>query len=109
MVNPDPAAAVELERRYRRLLLAYPRWYRSVRGLEMLTTLLDAAAPGQRRPTWRDLVLRGLRCRLGLPGRAAVMGLLGLTAVLVAAALPPATRTAAYRLALANSAQPPCR
>ena len=60
-----------LRRRYRLLLLAYPRWYRRERGLEMLTTLLDAAAAtGQRRPTVReavDIVGGGVRCRLRPP------------------------------------------
>lgn len=66
----EPADA-ELERRYRRLLLAYPRSYRRYRGDEMVATLLDAAAPDQRRPTAaarRDLVVRGLRCRFGVRG-----------------------------------------
>lgn len=61
----------ELERRYRRLLWAYPRAYRRHRGDEMVGTLLDAAAPGQCRPTaaeWRDLIGRGLRCRFGIRG-----------------------------------------
>jgi hypothetical protein len=59
-----------LTRAYRRLLWAYPRYYRRVRGTEMLTTLLDAAAPGQRRPSRRDVVDLlggGLRCRLRVP------------------------------------------
>jgi hypothetical protein len=59
-----------LARAYRRLLWAYPRDYRRARGTEMLTTLLDAAEPGRRRPTFRDalnLVARGLRCRLSVP------------------------------------------
>ncbi len=75
-----------MERRYRRLLLAYPRWYRKRRGLEILTTLLDAAAPGQRRPHWhdrRDLIIGGLRCRLRPPGGIAIT----LAAVAVAFAL----------------------
>jgi hypothetical protein len=59
-----------LARAYRRLLRAYPRDYRRERGTEMLTTLLDAAEPGQRRPRFGDalnLVVRGLRCRLSVP------------------------------------------
>lgn len=59
-----------LARAYRRLLWAYPRDYRRARGAEMLTTLLDAAEPGRRRPGFRDalnLVVRGLRCRLSVP------------------------------------------
>jgi hypothetical protein len=60
-----------LERWYRRLLLAYPRRYRRTRGLELLTTLLDASGPEQRRPHWRDavdVVATGLRYRFALPG-----------------------------------------
>lgn len=61
-----------LARWYRWLLRAYPRWHRRERGAEMLTTLLDAAEPGQRRPHPRDaadLLLGGLRCRFTLPRR----------------------------------------
>jgi hypothetical protein len=82
----------ELEKRYRRLLLAYPRRYRRTRGLEMLTTLLDASGPGQRRPAWRDalnLVAGGLRCRLALPGGrwlAVAMTLAALSAAALGAA-----------------------
>jgi DNA-directed RNA polymerase specialized sigma24 family protein len=57
-----------LARRYRTLLLAYPDSYRHQRGEELLGTLMDAARPGQRRPTAAeaaDLVLGGLRQRLG--------------------------------------------
>ncbi|MEV0460861.1 hypothetical protein [Catellatospora methionotrophica] len=63
-----------LERSYRRLLWAYPRYYRRERGLEILTTLLDAARPGRDRPTRGDtvhLILSGLRFRLVPPGWAA--------------------------------------
>ncbi|GAA1819931.1 hypothetical protein GCM10009682_45540 [Luedemannella flava] len=59
-----------LHRRYGRLLWAYPAWHRRELGPGLLTTMLDAAAPGQGRPTGADvvdLVLGGLRCRLGLP------------------------------------------
>ncbi|HET9517765.1 MAG TPA: hypothetical protein VFO77_08580 [Actinoplanes sp.] len=67
-----------LERAYRRRLLAYPRRYRRIRGDEMLTTLLDAAPAGRRRPTLRetlDIVGGGVRYRLRLPrGRLVVTG-----------------------------------
>ncbi|MCW6007517.1 hypothetical protein K1W54_23650, partial [Micromonospora sp. CPCC 205371] len=59
-----------MTRWYRLLLHAYPRWYRRERGTEMLTTLLDAAEPGQQRPHPRDaldLLLGGLRCRFAVP------------------------------------------
>lgn len=55
-----------LERRCRRLLLAYPAWYRRGRGEEMLGTLLEASPPGRRWPSFRDtraLVTGGLRVR----------------------------------------------
>lgn len=55
-----------LRRRYQRLLLAYPPAYRASRGQEILTTLLEAARPGQRFPTAREaagLLLGGLRAR----------------------------------------------
>lgn len=64
-----------LERRYRRLLLAFPRVYRRERGPEIVTTLLDAAPDGQRRPTRRetvDLLTSGLRYRFGVRGAGAV-------------------------------------
>ncbi|WP_327011098.1 hypothetical protein OHA72_29795 [Dactylosporangium sp. NBC_01737] len=65
-----------LERRYRRLLLAYPAAYRRRHGDELVTTLLDAAAPGRVRPGRRDtadLVRGGLRQRFRLPvGKAPV-------------------------------------
>ena len=65
-MSPDD----RLARWYRWLLLAYPRRYRRSRGLEIVSTLLDAAEPGQRRPRWRDaanLVLRGLMRRFEIP------------------------------------------
>ena len=71
----------QLERAYRRLLRAYPRRYRRD---EVLTTLLDAARPGQRRPDPREaahLLLSGIRCRFTPPrGQSSwvvVMALIG--------------------------------
>ncbi|MCW2938314.1 MAG: hypothetical protein JWN00_1299 [Actinomycetia bacterium] len=55
------------ERRCRALLRAYPPRYRTVREAEVLATLLEAAAPGQRVPSPRDswdVVRGGLRTRL---------------------------------------------
>lgn len=78
----------ELERSYRRLLRAYPGFYRRERGLEMLTTLLDAAEPGQVRPSRGEvvhLVGTGLRYRFSPPtwvGRVAA-GLVALWAAVV--------------------------
>jgi hypothetical protein len=60
-----------LERRYRRLLRAYPATYRRRRGDELLATLLEAAAPGQRYPTLREtlgLLGGGLSARAGVAG-----------------------------------------
>ncbi|MBV1854832.1 hypothetical protein [Catellatospora tritici] len=77
-----------LEHSYRRLLQAYPRFYRRERGLELLTTLLDASRPGQLRAS-RDeavhLLLSGLRYRLAPPGRVAkaVVGVAALWAAVV--------------------------
>jgi hypothetical protein len=55
-----------LERRYRRLLRAYPAWYRRERSEEMLGTLLEDGPPGRRWPPFRNvraLVIGGLRVR----------------------------------------------
>lgn len=55
-----------LEARYRRLLRAYPAWYRQDRGEEMLDTLMEAAGTARSWPSARDtraLVLGGLRTR----------------------------------------------
>jgi hypothetical protein len=57
-----------LESRCRRLIRAYPPAYRQDRGDELITTLLDLAGPGQRRPGPRDTldIVRGglvTRCR----------------------------------------------
>ncbi|MGH3395421.1 MAG: hypothetical protein ACRDPO_12110, partial [Streptosporangiaceae bacterium] len=57
-----------LERGYRRLLLAYPAWYRRERGDEMLDTLLAVAPHGRTWLSLRDasaLILGGLRVRAG--------------------------------------------
>lgn len=81
-----------LEITYRRLLRAYPKGYRRTRGAEIIGTLMEAAGPGQRRPTAREataLVLRGLQARAGanLPGSAgrAWFGALRLAALLLLA------------------------
>ena len=63
-----------LARRYARLLRCYPRWYRRERGFEMLSTYLDTAPPGRRRPGRADIVdvLRGaLRARVRVHGTVA--------------------------------------
>lgn len=101
MTGPDL-----LPGRYRRLLWAYPHWYRRERGHEMLTALLDAAGPDRQRPTGRetlDLVCRGIWCRLRLPrhpGYWIVTAIVASFAVLVgvatSGALMRATTTAAH-------------
>ncbi|MBN6055803.1 hypothetical protein JYK22_27985, partial [Nonomuraea sp. RK-328] len=56
-----------LERRYRRLLLAYPRKYRAAHGDELLDVLLESAAPGRSVPELREtcgLLLGGVRRRI---------------------------------------------
>jgi hypothetical protein len=56
------------ERGYRRLLRAYPAWYRRERGEEILDTLLAATPDGRTWPSLRDcgaLILGGLRVRAG--------------------------------------------
>lgn len=65
-----PQADPGLERAYHRLLRAYPRDYRRRHGAEVVTTLLEMAAPGQRRPDRADarhLIVSGLRHRFRLP------------------------------------------
>jgi hypothetical protein len=74
-----------LERAYRRLLWAYPRWYRDQRGEEILGTLLDGAAtdPDQRHPDLADALLligHGLAVRADLSGGGALGELLGVAA-----------------------------
>jgi hypothetical protein len=56
----------QLRRRYQRLLFTYPTDYRAAHGEEILSTLLEAARPTQRWPSWREstsLLLGGLRLR----------------------------------------------
>jgi hypothetical protein len=43
-----------LERRYRRLLRAYPKDYRAEHGEELIGTLMEAARPGAHRPSFRE-------------------------------------------------------
>lgn len=69
------------ERRYRRLLWAYPRSYRDHRGTEILTTLLEMAEDG-RRPGLH-LVLSGLRQRFKLPARRPLAWVAALLAAVV--------------------------
>ena len=60
------------ERRYRRLLLAYPGSYRRRHGAEIVTTLLEMAESGHGRPSAAQalhLVACGLRQRFRLPAK----------------------------------------
>jgi hypothetical protein len=77
----------KLERRYRRLLLAYPRSYRKARGDEMLGTLLESSAPGRSQPTVKDtraLILGGLKLRSGSDQRLTVADSVRLVVLLAA-------------------------
>jgi hypothetical protein len=85
----SPSGMSTLEARYRGLLRAYPPWYRADRGEEMLATLLEAARPGQSRPTGREirsLILGGLRTRARHGQQLTAAGSLR-SAVLLAAVL----------------------
>ncbi|MFI7423450.1 hypothetical protein [Nonomuraea sp. NPDC049684] len=67
MTAVGPAGVSALERRYRRLLLAYPRTYRTAHGDELLDVLLESAAPGRRIPVPREawgLLTGGVRSRV---------------------------------------------
>jgi hypothetical protein len=67
-----PEADAVLERRYRRLLACYPRFFRRDSGDEMLAVLMACAKPGQRWPSLAecaDLLSSIVRMRLG-PGRS---------------------------------------
>jgi hypothetical protein len=83
----------DLERRYLRLLRAYPADYRRARAAEIVGTYLDLAAPGQRWPSpadAADLVRGGLRQRLratGLTGLIPGVRLAALLALVTASAL----------------------
>ncbi|MEU2611941.1 hypothetical protein ABZ570_10210 [Micromonospora sp. NPDC007271] len=75
----------DLERRYLRLLLAYPADYRRLRGAEIVGTYLDLAGPGRRWPSpadAADLVHGGLRQRLRAAGTADFVPGVQLAAVL---------------------------
>lgn len=66
----------DLERRYLRLLRAYPAEYRRSRGAEIVGTYLDLAAPGRRWPSLADaadLLRGGLRQRARAAGATDLM------------------------------------
>lgn len=91
----------ELERSYRRWLRVYPASYRRERGLEMITTLMEAAGPGQTRPSRVEvayLLLMGLKFRFVAPtwtGRVAA----GLVAIWAAVVLSGAGALAVWATA----------
>ncbi|WP_434090352.1 hypothetical protein [Micromonospora avicenniae] len=75
----------DLERRYLRLLRAYPADYRRSRGAEIVGTYLDLAEQGQRWPSpadAADLLRGGLRQRLRAAGAADLIPGVRLAAVL---------------------------
>ncbi|WP_143025321.1 hypothetical protein [Micromonospora sp. WMMB235] len=76
---PEQRVRVKLTRRYRRLLLTYPRSYRRRRGAEIVTTLLDAAPVDRAWPTRAevvDLLTGGLRFRFRVWGAAGIVGVI---------------------------------
>ncbi|GIJ78112.1 hypothetical protein SAMN05443287_113103 [Micromonospora phaseoli] len=80
-----PTADNRLERGYRRLLLAFPRRHRRRHGTELVTTLLEMATPGQRRPRTGEalhLIASGLRLRFRLPAGRPFMALTALLTAL---------------------------
>lgn len=91
MTGTETTGTRDRERRYRRLLRVYPRWYRESRGEEMVTTLLDVAEARGSASAWENLTifLRGLRLRLvagsvssgcAAAAAAVLMSVLGATA-----------------------------
>lgn len=61
----------KLERRYRRLLRAYPAAYRATHEDEILGTLAESSRPGQRLPSLREalgLLIGGMRARAWAAG-----------------------------------------
>jgi hypothetical protein len=96
----------QLEVAYRRLLLCYPRSFRRERGLEVVTTLMDAAEPGRTKPTRSEalnLILSGLRWRFRLPGGPAYRMAAVVVALLIGLA---ASATASERVWLTSSTVP---
>ncbi|MBE1492557.1 GlsB/YeaQ/YmgE family stress response membrane protein [Plantactinospora soyae] len=82
--DTDTPGSTTLERRYRRLLYAYPRRYRAVRGDELVGTYLDLAGAERSWPSPHDAadVLRG-----GIRERLRERGATGLLAGLPIAAM----------------------
>lgn len=90
----------QLEVAYRRLLLCYPRSFRRERGLEVVTTLMDAAEPGRTKPTRSEaanLILSGLKWRFRLPSGPAYRLAAVLAAMLIGLAASAAASEAVWR------------
>jgi hypothetical protein len=83
--------SAERERRYRRLLWAYPRAYRNGHGEEMVSTMLDLPEPG--RLQMLHLVLCGVRQRFRLPARRPLTWVTALLAAVVLGSLGAAAGT----------------
>lgn len=64
-----PLADERIERHYRRLLLAYPGSCRRQHGTEIVTTLLEMAGPGRRRPAAGEATSSGWATRARRSGR----------------------------------------
>ncbi|WP_433833455.1 hypothetical protein ACQP2E_18925 [Actinoplanes sp. CA-015351] len=89
-IDDWPSPAPELERAYRRLLLAYPGSYRRRHGTEILTLLLEMAEPGRRRPAAADachLIGSGIRQRFRLPAARPLAWVVALLAALIGGGL----------------------
>jgi hypothetical protein len=86
---------MSLENRYRRLLCAYPRAYRTQRAEEIVATYLDLARPGRRSPSLgdaADLLAGGIRQRLRARGaETAIAGLHAAATVALCASAALAT------------------
>ncbi|KOX06647.1 MULTISPECIES: hypothetical protein [Micromonospora] len=75
----------DLERRYQKLLWAYPAGYRQARGAEIVCTYLDLAGPDRRWPSIldvTDVLAGGVRERLRAAGAADLLPGVRLAAVL---------------------------
>lgn len=96
-----------LERRYLRLLSAYPSDYRRSRGAEIVGTCLDLAKPGQRWPSpgdIADLIRGGLRQRLRAAGLLDLIS--GVRLASVVALLAATTFAAIWWVAELRATQP---
>src|SRR5690349_7655803 len=85
-----PQADPALERAYRLLLRAYPGSYRRRHEREIVTTLLEMAAPGQRRPgaaEVRHLIASGIRQRFRLPAKRPLVWVAAVFALLIGGGL----------------------